>query len=173
MPHVRYVASNSGGSWFNGVMSFSGVSQRQASMTAAAAAAREQAAEELSTGDRTCSAYGGRTSVSTTHPFPSPAAWANDRGMLCFASQFPLAPFLGPYVPPAGLNRTALSSASLLPPGSWGDTLASKSIVADAVKGVLKDLCRFVFHGPECNAMESWGSGDPSASYAQAGEGSV
>ncbi|PNW85074.1 hypothetical protein CHLRE_03g170600v5 [Chlamydomonas reinhardtii] len=77
MPHVRYVASNSGGSWFNGVMSFSG---------------------------------------------------------------FPLAPFLGPYVPPAGLNRTALSSASLLPPGSWGDTLASKSIVADAVKGVLKDL---------------------------------
>ncbi|KAG2442832.1 hypothetical protein HXX76_002911 [Chlamydomonas incerta] len=77
MPHARYVASNSGGSWFNGVMSYSG---------------------------------------------------------------FPLAPFLGPYLPPARLNRPALASPSALPPGCWGDTLAAKDIIADAVKGVLKDM---------------------------------
>ncbi|GFR41217.1 hypothetical protein Agub_g1890, partial [Astrephomene gubernaculifera] len=74
---MRYLSSNSGGSWFNGVMSFGG---------------------------------------------------------------FPLGPFLGPYSPPANLSRDVLGSPSLLPPGSFGDTLAAKNILADAIKGVLKDL---------------------------------
>ncbi|KAG2499381.1 hypothetical protein HYH03_002956 [Edaphochlamys debaryana] len=77
LPHLRYIASNSGGSWFNGALS-----------------------------------YGG----------------------------YPVGAFLGPYAPPAALNRDALASPSLLPGGSWGDTLAAKSIIADAVKGVLADL---------------------------------
>ncbi|PNH12072.1 hypothetical protein TSOC_000999, partial [Tetrabaena socialis] len=75
LPHVRYMSSNSGGSWFNGALSYSG---------------------------------------------------------------FPVGPFLGPYVPPANLTKDALRSS--LPPGSFGDTLADKTIVADAIKGVLKDL---------------------------------
>ncbi|KAG2499382.1 hypothetical protein HYH03_002957 [Edaphochlamys debaryana] len=77
LPHLRYIASNSGGSWFNGALS-----------------------------------YGG----------------------------YPVGAFLGPYAPPAALNRDALASSSLLPAGSWGDTVAAKSIIPDAVKDIIGDL---------------------------------
>ncbi|GFR41221.1 hypothetical protein Agub_g1894, partial [Astrephomene gubernaculifera] len=103
LPHLRYVSSNSGGSWFNGAMS-----------------------------------YGG----------------------------FPLGPFLGPYSPPANLSRDALGSPSLLPPGSFGDTLAKEDIVAKAVKGVIKDLFK-----PGHNSFSGWTAAIAAAFYDPYGLG--
>ncbi|KXZ56638.1 hypothetical protein GPECTOR_1g575 [Gonium pectorale] len=103
LPAVRYVSSNSGGSWLNGVLSYSG---------------------------------------------------------------FPVGPFLGPYAPPGDLARGNLSSPSLLPPGSWGDTLADKAIIADAIQGVLKDL--FV---PGRESFSGWTSAIAEAFYNPYGMG--
>ncbi|WIA35178.1 hypothetical protein OEZ86_003644 [Tetradesmus obliquus] len=122
LQQARYIASNSGGSWFNGAMSYTQVGTGPG--CAAAAAAVAAAAVAAPAVALTC------------------AAGIMHCGDSCFSgamsyTQVPLKQFFGPYIPPQQLDTSA---AQTLSPGSYGEAVDKAAPVMEILRETLLDL---------------------------------